>query len=200
MLPQSRSTSLFVLLLAVFLQPSFGFVSERKLDVAVHPNLVLFRKDCIPNNANHNHFPQLLSQQQQAEAAAEDDKTRKQTALLNSGVGGLVLAGGIAGFLRKGSKASLMAGSTFGGLLLGSAALIWTQKGSTSGYKLAGIVSFLLAVVMGKKYFSSGVYMPAGLIATLGAITFVYNSVDSLVVGSTESGAAAPDATAEEES
>merc|ERR1711971_487761 len=38
--------------------------------------------------------------------------------VLNSAVGGLTFAGGLTGFLTKGSKASLIAGSTFGGLLV----------------------------------------------------------------------------------
>ena len=170
-----------LLLILLALPSSLGFVSERKLDVAVHPQLVVFRADCV-QRPNHN-FPHLLAAQQ-VQQEAEDDKARKQTALLNTGVGGLVLAGGIAGFLRKGSKASLIAGSSFGGILLTSAGLIWNKK--PWGYKLASVASLLLSIVMGKKYFASGVYMPAGLIATMGVIAFVYNSVDTLVVGSTE--------------
>ncbi|CAB9499936.1 expressed unknown protein [Seminavis robusta] len=167
-------TALYTILSLLFLfQPSFGFVSQRRIQ-DIHPtNSVLFRKHL------DQYFPRppLLLQSQQQEQ--EDEKTRKQTALLNAGVGAMVWAGGIAGLIRKGSKASLAAGSTFGLVLLASAALI--RNRNAIGYKMAGIASFLLTVVMGKKYFASGVYMPAGFIATLAVIVFVYNGVDTMV-------------------
>lgn len=168
------------LLAACIFHPTLAFMSERKLDVAVHPNLVVFHKNFPPCPSHSTTFTHLLSQATEE----EDAKTRKQTALLNSSVGGLVLAGGIAGFVRKGSKASLMAGSTFGGILLASAALILNKK--SIGYKLASVASLLLTFIMGKKYYVSGVYMPSGVIATAAAIAFVYNSVDTLVSGSVE--------------
>jgi len=89
------------------------------------------------------------------------------------------MAGGIAGFVTKQSKASLIAGSSCGGLLLLSGWLVAQKK--AVGYKLASAVSALLTYVMGKKYFKSGKYMPAGLVFTMAAITFVYNGLDALV-------------------
>mmetsp|Transcript_34708 Transcript_34708/g.50853 ORF Transcript_34708/g.50853 Transcript_34708/m.50853 type:complete len:208 (+) Transcript_34708:344-967(+) len=115
----------------------------------------------------------------QESSEEEEEDERKKTALLNSCVGGIVMAGGIAGFVTKQSKASLIAGSSCGGLLLLSGWLVAQKK--AAGYKLASAVSALLTYVMGKKYFKSGKYMPAGLVFTMAAITFVYNGLDALV-------------------
>jgi uncharacterized membrane protein (UPF0136 family) len=55
---------------------------------------------------------------------------------LNHAVGGLTLAGWLMGVVSKGSKASLIPGSTFGRLLLLSACLVSSSK---KGGKLVGI-------------------------------------------------------------
>jgi uncharacterized membrane protein (UPF0136 family) len=101
--------------------------------------------------------------------------TEPRGVALNSGVGGLVFAGGLMGFVKKGSKASLMAGSTFGGLLMLSAYLI--SKKSSKGNVLGSGVAGMLTYAMGKKFMRSGKFMPAGLIAGLGAVAFCYNLV-----------------------
>jgi uncharacterized membrane protein (UPF0136 family) len=97
---------------------------------------------------------------------------------LNTGVGGLVFAGGVMGFVKSGSKASLMAGSTFGGFLMLSAFLI--SKKNTKGNVLGSGVAGLLTYVMGKKFLRSGKFMPAGLIACMGAMSFVYNLIEAI--------------------
>lgn len=97
--------------------------------------------------------------------------------VLNSGVGGLVAAGGLMGFIKAGSKASLIAGSTFGGLMLGASYLI--AKGKTTGNKLGAFVASLLTYTMGKKFLKSGKFMPAGLIATMAVVAVVYNSIEA---------------------
>lgn len=81
------------------------------------------------------------------------------------------------GYLTKGSKASLIAGSTFGGSLLFSAFLIQKQKklGSLLGTGMAGMLSY----VMGKKFLISKKFMPAGLIALLGSAAFVINAMEA---------------------
>lgn len=100
--------------------------------------------------------------------------------VLNTGVGGLTFAGGLLGFVTKGSKASLIAGSTFGGLLLLSAWLVSKQK--RSGNMLGAGVAGMLSYVMGKKFLVSKKLMPAGLLTFLGGMAFVYNTIESAVV------------------
>jgi len=104
--------------------------------------------------------------------------------VLNTAVGGLTFAGGLMGFLTKGSKASLTAGSVFGGLLLLSALLISKSsarksvKGNILGFSVSGMLGF----VMGKKFLVSKKFMPAGLLASLSAIGFVYNLIEVKIV------------------
>eukprot|EP00568_Trieres_chinensis_P005397 CAMPEP_0183309074 /NCGR_PEP_ID=MMETSP0160_2-20130417/23773_1 /TAXON_ID=2839 ORGANISM="Odontella Sinensis, Strain Grunow 1884" /NCGR_SAMPLE_ID=MMETSP0160_2 /ASSEMBLY_ACC=CAM_ASM_000250 /LENGTH=179 /DNA_ID=CAMNT_0025473023 /DNA_START=145 /DNA_END=684 /DNA_ORIENTATION=+ len=99
--------------------------------------------------------------------------------VLNACVGGLTFAGGVLGFVKKGSKASLIAGSAFGGTLVLSSYFI--SKNDSKGYKLGTVVSGLLTFVMRKKYVASKKFLPAGLIAGLGAIAFFYNLVETLI-------------------
>mmetsp|Transcript_2409 Transcript_2409/g.5086 ORF Transcript_2409/g.5086 Transcript_2409/m.5086 type:complete len:182 (+) Transcript_2409:371-916(+) len=75
--------------------------------------------------------------------------------VLNTAVGGLTFAGGMMGYVTKGSKASLVAGSTFGGLLMLSAFFISksSESRSTKGNILGSSVSAMLGYVMGKKVF-----------------------------------------------
>ena len=72
--------------------------------------------------------------------------------VLNTAVGGLTFAGGLMGFVTRGSKASLIAGSTFGGLLMLSSFIISKTK-SAKGNILGFFVSGMLGYVMGKKVF-----------------------------------------------
>ncbi|CAJ1937848.1 unnamed protein product [Cylindrotheca closterium] len=97
--------------------------------------------------------------------------------VLNTCVGGLTFAGGLMGYITKGSKASLIAGSTFGGLLSLSAFLISQKQkvGSIMGTAVGGMLSY----VMGKKFLASKKFMPAGLIASLGLATVVYNAIEA---------------------
>ena len=98
--------------------------------------------------------------------------------VLNGGVGGLTFAGGLMGFLKAGSKASLIAGSGFGGLLMASAVLI--SKNNSKGNILGSGVASLLSYAMGKKFIRSGKFMPAGLIASAGIVAVVYNLVEAI--------------------
>lgn len=105
--------------------------------------------------------------------------------VLNTAVGGLTFAGGLMGFVTKGSKASLTAGSIFGGLLMLSAVIISKSSGSNTSAKgniLGFSVSGMLGFVMGKKFLASKKFMPAGLLASLSAIGFVYNLIEAKIV------------------
>lgn len=79
------------------------------------------------------------------------------------------------GYMRKGSKMSLLAGVTFGGLLVGSGVLI-TQGESFKGHSLAAGCTGLLTLAMGQQFVSTGKFMPAGMVASLGAIGLAYNA------------------------
>jgi uncharacterized membrane protein (UPF0136 family) len=95
---------------------------------------------------------------------------------LNLTVGGLAILGGAAGFARKGSKASLVAGLSVGGLLLGSGYLIAFSDDSVyRGYLLGAASSGLMAAAMGQRYMKTSKMMPAGAVAILGAATCAYN-------------------------
>ena len=96
------------------------------------------------------------------------------SAHLNFTMGGLVLVGGAMGYLRKGSMISLVAGVTFGGLLIGSGVLI-TNGESFKGHGLAAGCTGLMTVAMGQRFLSTGKFMPAGMVASLGAIGLAYN-------------------------
>ena len=135
----------------------------------------------------------------------KDDVQSHSTVLLNKVVGGLTMTGGIIGFITKRSKPSLISGLVFGGSLLWSSNLISKSlqekkekdsdsnddndevaKQNTKGYKVGTIVSSILMIVMGKKYFNGGKYMPSGFIASLAVIAFVCNGLDYLVAISPE--------------
>jgi uncharacterized membrane protein (UPF0136 family) len=108
----------------------------------------------------------------------DGDKEAPRGVALNTFVGSLTFAGGAMGFVTKGSKASLIAGSTFGGLLMISAFLI-SKKNSRNGNIMGAGVAGMLTYAMGKKFFASKKFMPAGLIASLGTIAFIYNTIEA---------------------
>ena len=106
--------------------------------------------------------------------------------VLNTAVGGLTFAGGLIGFVTKGSKASLTAGSIFGGLLMLSAVIISKSSGSNTASAKGNILGFsvsgMLGFVMGKKFLASKKFMPAGLLASLSASAVVYNLIEAKIV------------------
>ena len=82
------------------------------------------------------------------------------------GVYGLLLAaGGIVGYARAGSVPSLVAGVA-SGAVVSLAASRWVKS----------LYSAVLAVVMGRRWLGGGKFMPAGLVAVLGAAMCLYNA------------------------
>ena len=82
----------------------------------------------------------------------------------------LVCGGGIYGYIRSGSVPSIVAGMSFGALsIAGSAELyhdptrIWILLSS----------SVTLSVLMGARYFSTGKFMPAGLLSVISMLMSV---------------------------
>jgi uncharacterized membrane protein (UPF0136 family) len=78
------------------------------------------------------------------------------------------------GYFKKGSTVSLVAGLTFGGLLIGSGVLI-SQGESYKGHALASGVTGAMTLAMGQRFWSTGKFMPAGMVATIGAVGLAYN-------------------------
>lgn len=79
--------------------------------------------------------------------------------------GAITIAGGVVGFVKANSKASLIAGGASGLLLLVAGYL--AGSGSKVGFALGLIVSFALAGRFGMAFKKSGKFMPAGLILIL---------------------------------
>jgi uncharacterized membrane protein (UPF0136 family) len=93
----------------------------------------------------------------------------------NLSLGLLVIAGGSMGYVRKGSKASLVSGLTIGSLLLGSGYMIAKTDNIYEGHLLATGASGIMALAMGQRFFSTGKFMPAGLVAVIGVAACAYN-------------------------
>ena len=83
--------------------------------------------------------------------------------------GAFVIFGGVMGYVKAGSKASLIAGSVTGVLLLLSALLL--ARGITGGAVLGIIVSLLLIGQFGPSLLKKFKVMPNLLVVVLGLIT-----------------------------
>lgn len=79
------------------------------------------------------------------------------------------------GYLKKGSKASAIAGFGLGSLLLGSGYLIAKTDNIYEGHCLAAGASGVMGLAMGQRYLSTRKFMPAGIVAVLGAAACAYN-------------------------
>ena len=86
--------------------------------------------------------------------------------------GVLTIAGGIVGYVKAGSTASLIAGSITGILLLVAAFLLPTHQ--LVGLILALIVSLLLAGQFLPKFIRTGKAMPAGVMSILSVIGIIW--------------------------
>ena len=85
--------------------------------------------------------------------------------------GALTIVGGIVGYLKAGSVASIIAGSIAGVLLLVAAFLLPEHR--TIGLATALIVSLLLAAQFVPKFLQTGRVMPAGMMSILSAIGII---------------------------
>jgi len=83
----------------------------------------------------------------------------------------LTIAGGVIGYLKAGSMASIIAGSITGILLLVAAFIL--PQNLTAGLALAVIVSLLLAIQFVPKFIQTGKAMPAGMMSVLSVIGVV---------------------------
>jgi uncharacterized membrane protein (UPF0136 family) len=80
----------------------------------------------------------------------------------------LTIVGGVIGYVKAGSTASIVAGGISGAVLLVAAFLL--PGNSALGLIIAGLVSIALASRFIPAFMKTGAMMPAGLMAALSAI------------------------------
>jgi uncharacterized membrane protein (UPF0136 family) len=85
--------------------------------------------------------------------------------------GVLTIAGGIVGYIKAGSVASIIAGSVTGVLLLVAAFLLPEHR--AVGLATAFIISLLLAAQFVPKLLRTGMVMPAGTMSILSVIGII---------------------------
>jgi len=85
--------------------------------------------------------------------------------------GVLTIAGGVVGYVKAGSMASIIAGSITGVLLLVAAFLLPEHR--ATGLAIAFIISLLLAAQFVPKFIRTGRVMPAGMMSILSVIGVV---------------------------
>jgi uncharacterized membrane protein (UPF0136 family) len=80
----------------------------------------------------------------------------------------LMLAGGIFGFVKAGSKASLVMGIISGILIFAGAALLGPAY--TTGRAILTFTSFILSGVFGIRLFKTRKFMPSGMLLILSLV------------------------------
>jgi uncharacterized membrane protein (UPF0136 family) len=83
----------------------------------------------------------------------------------------LTIVGGIIGYVKAGSVASIIAGGIAGILLLVAAFLLPEHR--VAGLATALIISFLLAAQFLPKFFRTGKVLPAGMMSVLSVIGII---------------------------
>ena len=83
----------------------------------------------------------------------------------------LTIIGGVMGYLKAGSMASIIAGTISGALLLLAAFLL--PGNAVAGLALAGIISIALAGRFVPAFLSTGNFMPAGMMSVLSVIGII---------------------------
>jgi len=85
--------------------------------------------------------------------------------------GALTIVGGVVGYVKAGSVASIIAGSIAGVLLLVAAFLLPEHR--TAGLATVFVISLFLAAQFIPKFLSTGRVMPAGMMSVLSAIGII---------------------------
>jgi uncharacterized membrane protein (UPF0136 family) len=85
--------------------------------------------------------------------------------------GVLTIAGGVVGYVKAGSVASIIAGSITGVLLVVAAFLLTEHR--AIGLATAFIISLLLAAQFAPKFIRTGRAMPAGMMSILSVIGII---------------------------
>lgn len=80
----------------------------------------------------------------------------------------LVLAGGIMGYRKASSQASLISGTLFGLALLATAILM--LRGSAAGATAAMVLAVVLLLFFGYRLVTGGKFMPAGLMVVVSLV------------------------------
>jgi uncharacterized membrane protein (UPF0136 family) len=93
--------------------------------------------------------------------------------------GVLTIAGGVVGFVKAGSRASLIAGGVSGALLLVAGYLVGAGN-VLVGLILGLVLSLALAGQFGPKFVRTRKVMPAGLMAVLGIIGIIVTGMGLL--------------------
>ena len=81
----------------------------------------------------------------------------------------LMLAGGVLGYLKAGSRPSLIAGGTSGILLLVAYAVTFRDMGL--GLWIGAVIAGLLCVVTGMRWVKSKKMMPSGMLAIISLLS-----------------------------
>jgi uncharacterized membrane protein (UPF0136 family) len=90
--------------------------------------------------------------------------------------GVLTIAGGVMGFVKAGSRASIIAGGVSGALLLVSGYLVGAGD-FVAGLVLGLVLSLALAGQFGPKFIRTRKMMPAGMMAMLGVIGLIVTAM-----------------------
>src|SRR5436853_4514113 len=85
--------------------------------------------------------------------------------------GALTILGGVVGYVKAGSVASIIAGAVTGVLLLVAAFLLPEHR--AAGLATAFIISLLLAAQFVPKFLRTGRVMPAGIMSVLSVIGII---------------------------
>lgn len=86
--------------------------------------------------------------------------------------GALTALGGILGYVRAGSRISLISGGVSGLLLIISSMAMW-KEAYTAGWWLAMIVTLILLISFGMRSYQNFRFMPGGIMLILSAIAFI---------------------------